>query len=105
MKIGDRHWHLLDQNYKSVNYRYSEDVQTPEYEYEDVPFEDFNEGVLCGCIDCFEYQACETDDYFTSAMHDSLQEVKNKMLERYIENAGHEIPWGYSGPSHDDLEL
>lgn len=86
---------LLDQNYNSVNYRYREDTQTPKYEYEDVPFEDFNEGLLYGCIECFEYQACETNDYFNSPMHYSLQRVKNAMLERYIENAGQDIYWGY----------
>ena len=96
---------LLDQNYESVNYRYRENVRPPKYEYEDLPFREFNEGLLCGCIDCFEYQACETENYFTSQMHFSLQEVKNKMLERYIENAGQDIPWGYSSPSLDDLEL
>lgn len=82
---------LLDQNYKSVNHRYSENTPTPKYEYEDV---EVNPGVILGCIACFDYQACETDDYFTSLQYISLLNLKNKMLERYIEKEGFEIPWG-----------
>ena len=83
---------LLEQNYKSVNYRYSEDTETPTYKYKDV---EINEGVLLGCIQCYEYQACETNDYFESDIHESLNGLKMAMLERMIQQKGYEIPWGY----------
>lgn len=38
---------LLDQNYKSVNYRYDEDTKTPEFEYKEI---EADEGTLLGCI-------------------------------------------------------
>ena len=88
---------LLDQNYKSVNYRYNEDTQTPKFEYKDL---NVNPGMILGCIECYEYQACETDDYFNSAIHWSLVELKEAMLKRYIKNDGCEIPWGY-----DDYDM
>lgn len=83
---------LLNQNYKSVNYRYRENTSTPIYRYEDVKI---NEGILIGCIDCYEYQACETDDYFNSDIHYSLLRLKDKIIERMIKEKGQEIPWGY----------
>jgi hypothetical protein len=83
---------LLNQNYKSVNCRYRENTETPKYNYEDVKI---NEGILIGCIDCYEYQACETDDYFNSDIHFSLLRLKNKIIERMIKEKGQEIPWGY----------
>lgn len=83
---------LLNQNYKSVNCRYGENTETPKYNYEDVKI---NEGILIGCIDCYEYQACETDDYFNSDIHYSLLRLKDKIIERMIKEKGQEIPWGY----------
>ena len=83
---------LLNQNYKSVNYRYRENTDTPKYSYEDVKI---NEGILIGCIDCYEYQACETDDYFNTDIHYSLLRLKDKIIERMIKEKGQEIPWGY----------
>ena len=83
---------LLNQNYKSVNFRYNENDETPIYNYEDV---EINEGILLGCIDYYIYQACETDDFFESELYKSLVNLKNAMLEKMINAKGYEIPWGY----------
>lgn len=83
---------LLNQNYKSVNCRYRENADTPKYNYADVKI---NEGILIGCIDCYEYQACETDDYFNSDIHYSLLRLKDRIIERMIKEKGQEMPWGY----------
>lgn len=83
---------LLNQNYKSVNCRYRENTETPKYNYEDVKI---NEGILIGCIDCYEYQACDTDDYFNSDIHYSLLRLKDKIIFSMIKEKGQEIPWGY----------
>lgn len=96
---------LLDQNYKSVNYRYNEDTPTPKFEYEDV---EIDEGIVNGCIDCYNYQACETDDYFESDIYRSMLRLKNKMLERLIIRCGMDNDgWGYpvkQEPIPDDYE-
>lgn len=84
---------LLNQNYKSVNCRYRENTEAPKYNYEDVKI---NEGILMDCIDCYEYQACETDDYFNSGIHFSLLRLKNEIIKRMIKEKGQEIPWGYA---------
>ena len=82
---------LLDQNYKSVNYRYNEDTPTPTYEYEDI---DVDPGIILGCARCYNYQACETEDYFESDICEAINKLKMKMLDRYIANDGYEQPWG-----------
>lgn len=83
---------LLNQNFKSVNARYKEDSEPYDYNYTEV---EMDEGMLLGCIECYEYQACETEDYFESLLHDSLLNLKIYMLKRFIRQAGQEIPWGY----------
>lgn len=94
---------LLDQNYKSVNYRYNEDTPTPNYKYEDV---EIDEGIVYGCIRCYNYQACETDDYFESEIYKSLERLKTKMFERLIRRCGMNTEgWGYpEEPIPDDYE-
>lgn len=90
---------LLDQNYKSVNYRYNEEEPTPYFEFEDV---DIDEGIVYGCIRCYNYQACETDDYFESEIYKSLERLKTKMLERLMHKCGMNTDgWGYPDEPSD----
>lgn len=89
---------LLDQNYASVNQLYSKNELksfiTPEFIYKDL---DVDAGMIYGCIQCYEYQACETDDYFESELHFSLIRLKDAMLKRYIRNENLRITYGYNG--------
>lgn len=89
---------LLDQNYASTNIGYSEkelnSFITPEFIYKDL---DVDAGIIYGCIQCYEYQACETDDYFESKLHFSLMRLKDAILKRYIRNENLKIPYGYNG--------
>jgi len=83
---------LLNQNYRSVNERYGEDTQPPIYKFENVKID---EGVLIGCINCYNYQASETNDYYESDLYFSLQRLKDAILESLINQKGLEMPWGY----------
>lgn len=83
---------LLNQNYKSVNYRYRESTNPHSFQYTNI---DINEGMLIGCIDCYEYQACETPDFFNSTIHTCLLSLKQAIIEKLIKEKGQEIPWGY----------
>ena len=85
---------LLNQNYKSVNCRYNEDNKPPKFQYVDV---DINEGLVYGCLHCYEYQACVTDDYFTSDIYYSLNSLENVITERLLRQVGQEAPYGYDG--------
>lgn len=71
----------------------------PKFEYEDVAID---EGMVYGCIQCYEYQACEKPDYFDSLVHYSLKGLERKLLERLLRAKGLQAPWGYDG--HDILD-
>ena len=90
---------LLEQNYRSVNDRYNEDTKTPKFKYADV---EIDEGIVYGCIACYNYQACETADYFESDLYGSLLRLKDKLLERMLRQKGLAAPYGHGG--HDILE-
>ena len=83
---------LLNENFRSVNFRYTEDTKPTNFEYIEV---ESNEGMLLGCIKCYIYQSCETDTFFESDIYNSLLRLKEAMLERFITKQGQEIPWGY----------
>ena len=82
---------LLEQNVKSFCYRYDEEMPMPKFKYQDI---EADEGTLLGCIECYEYQSCDTEDYETSEIHRWLTRLKDKMLKRLIEQKGQEIRWG-----------
>lgn len=90
-KIGQS---LLEQNYKSVNYRYNENTQAHEFQFKDVNLTEnrkINTGLILGCIRCYEYQASEPNDYSNSKIHMTLNYLKEKMLAKYIIKDGFEI--------------
>lgn len=76
---------LLDANYDSVNYRYDENKKAPTYEYsEDAMKESHKNGTyqadVYSAIQEYNYQACETENYFESDLYHTLQDVKESML-------------------------
>lgn len=90
-KIGQS---LLEQNYKSVNYRYNENTQAHEFQFEDINLTEnrkINTGLILACIRCYEYQASEPNDYTNSKIHATLNYLKEKMLAKYIIKDGFEI--------------
>lgn len=82
---------LLEQNYASVNSRYNENTKAPKEKFERI---DYNCGTLLGCIQNYNYQSCNTEDYNNSLICRALKALKNKMLERLIKYLGQEIPFG-----------
>ena len=90
---------LLNQNYASVNYRYGEDTEPEKFVFVDVKV---NPAIIYGCIRNYNYQACETDDYFDSEVYKSLEDLKENMLERIIKNQYGEIPYGYPEPEIEE---
>jgi len=76
-EIGQK---LVDENYRSVNYRYQEAGQPHEYQHRNVrsltPVEIIK---LCGC---YEYQACETPDWESTEAHAILEVIKSRAIRR-----------------------
>ena len=60
---------LVDQNYRSVNARYNENQVPPPYTYTRQVGQgpdDFEPLQVLKACDCYDYQACKTDDYHTT---------------------------------------
>lgn len=80
---------LLDANYDSVNYRYDEDKKAPTYEYSEdacldsVANETYAADVY-SAIREYNYQACETENYFESDLYHTLQHIKEGMLVQLL---------------------
>ena len=89
---------LVDQNYRSVNYRYIDQMTPHKFAFTDINLMvngKLDTGLIVGCIDCYNYQACETDDYWQSHIYHSLRWLKDTILKQYIKQDGFEISWGY----------
>lgn len=80
---------LLDANYDSVNYRYDENKKAPTYEYNEdacldsVANETYDADVY-SAIREYNYQACETENYFESDLYHTLQNIKEGMLVQLL---------------------
>ena len=90
---------LLAQNYKSYCARYGEEKIIPKYEPADV---EIDEGIVYGCITCYEYQASETPGYYESSIHEALDVLKSRIEIRLFKKLGMKVPYGYNG--HNILE-
>ena len=83
---------LVDENYRSVNYRYDEDTKPHKFQFKNL--KKFDDGILFGCMRNYNYQSCETEDYFSSDAYYLLQNIQREMLEARLETEGLEMPWG-----------
>ena len=83
---------LLQQNYDSLAARYGDDATPHEYHFKKP--KKYDEGILLGCVRCYIYQSCETENFGESTIYNYLNELKSRMLTRMIENKGLDMPWG-----------
>ena len=78
---------LTEANYKSVNHRYSEDVDTPTYTHRVCANGPINAAQVIKAARCFEYQSCEYPEYKES--------LAKAIIEKIISMAIDKLP-GYS---------
>lgn len=98
---------LLAENERSVLYRYPDCVETDKpgtigEEAIDYRFKTWQQAFtlqhdkLCVWIikacDCYDYQACETDDYPQSIAHGIIERIRAKAIRSLL--AYDEAPWG-----------
>lgn len=76
---------LLDQNYRSVNYRYNETETAPVYTYRPYTGELNPEKIIKAC-NCYDYQACETDDYKDTEASAIIDAIRDAAIEKLTEN-------------------
>lgn len=72
---------LVDVNSASVNYRYKED-NAYIYSYTPPRFKTWQAIEIIGAIHCYEYQACERDDWRESEAYAFCRMLERKMIRR-----------------------
>lgn len=87
-KVGQM---LVDQNHRSVNYRYREDGQPPRYSYR--PYiKPLTPVAIIKICNCYDYQACETDDYEKTPAGRMVDAIRSKAIRQLP--GYEEAPWG-----------
>lgn len=89
---GDRHYvrsnpkgvaaELYAENVRSVNARYNEDSMETGFKYEALPMGYLNISavqILKAC-NCYEYQACETDNWVKSEAHAIIEGIRDAAI-------------------------
>jgi len=85
---------LLAENVRSVNARYNETDETPEYEYRDVRFDAIDAVTVLKSVQCLNYQSCETDDWKTTTAYKVLQAIESGAIAHL--RGYREAPWGWT---------
>lgn len=75
---------LLDENVKSVNYRYEENSEPDKFTYKPIP--NFSTRyppvqIIKGC-DCLIYQSCEHPEYYKSLAYQLTQAIRELAIDR-----------------------
>ena len=84
---------LMAENVRSVNAKYGEN-EGKAYVFEYLPQARKRPvGNIIGALDCYEYQACETDDWHTSIAHEIVQGLRKHLLKTIAEKDG-TYTWG-----------
>lgn len=106
LRLGESEWNNLNrdnapkvaailkaENIRSVNAKYGEN-DNPAYVFEyDRNASKRDIGEIIGALDCYEYQACETDDWHLSLAHEIVQGLRKHLLKTIAEERG-TYTWG-----------
>ena len=92
-EVGQMLW---DENHRSVDFRYNEVNERPVYTYSRMLgyAEVKHIPRILGLLGCYEYQACEADDWRFTEAHAFCETFKAQLIGR--------LP-GYDWPSEDEL--
>lgn len=83
---------LWQENIKSIAYRYDEETaKTDPYTF--TFYDNVRPGAAAGCLNCYEYQACEHPGWEASAAHDLCTRLTSKLLTSILTN----VPYGVEG--------
>lgn len=82
---------LLDENYRSVNYRYDEQEAAPKFRM--VIDRQWTAVELIKLCDCYNYQTCETPDYGETEAYAIVQALREFAISALP--GMDEAPWSY----------
>lgn len=83
---------LLEQNYRSVNWRYNDNAAVPTYVFRPFTGPMTPVGILKAC-QCYDYQSCETEDYEKTDAARLVDAIRSKAIRSLPgwENAAYEV--------------
>lgn len=86
---------LLDENYKSVNYRYDEDEEPARFAFKRkgnimIVNSGYTDTEVWGCIRCWKYQSCEHPDDERGRVWGYVDSLEYHLMEKAFPDA----PWG-----------
>lgn len=70
---------LLNENYRSVNYRYSEDEQPHHFRHVPSLMKYSLLQIIKAC-NCYNYQACETPDYYDTEAYSIVMAIREHAI-------------------------
>lgn len=86
---------LWAENQRSVNFRYTEDEIEEPYQFERMPGTPIPPVIVLKALQCFEYQACESDDWRETEAYAFCQALRKRAISRL---GGYDAaPWEISG--------
>ncbi len=81
---------MVDENYRSVNYRYKTDDKPHTYMYSRYTVKATD---AAQHLDCYEYQACETSDWEITLAFRICAHLRRNICKRLISDAGAFYVW------------
>lgn len=98
---------LHNENVRSYNTRYTEDIEFVEvhkapFTLNDIMNREVRDPVrIAGMLNCYDYQACENEDYHESHAYQIVQKIRELCLDELIssrdDKLGHsDVPWEFT---------
>lgn len=81
---------LVDQNYRSVNYRYGEDAPPANFTYRRYTVPAI---AAAQYLSCYEYQACETPDWERTIAFRLCADLRRNICDRLVSESGAKHVW------------
>lgn len=70
---------LVNQNFKSVNFRYKDKSPSFKFKYE-LSHDQFTNVQLLKACDCYDYQSCETPNYEQSLVAKIIDKIRSQLI-------------------------
>lgn len=95
MKLKMMGQFLLEENIKAYNRRYGGQLEGHERKDFNLKGISINEGIVYGCVRCYNYQLLELPEWESSDIFYSLERLQLTIVKRLLDRCGQEMFWGY----------
>lgn len=78
-EIGQK---LLDENFRSVNFRYGDDMPSPKFSRKYT--QDYTAAQIIKLCNCYDYQTCETPDWNETEAYAIYNALRERAISRLV---------------------